>query len=177
MIDETPMKYILIVQCDWNAKVGEDARKDWKGTCGLYSNAQTNERGFLLLEFASHNDLFLTNTFGPYKPSRRWTWHSPNGQTHNQIDYIMVKKRFRSSVNIRSCIASCNGDRHSAAARLRGSRRRPTYSPVGCSRNGNFRAVHAEIILEASSGGAAKSVTAWHCLGHLPTDVYQGAHT
>ena len=47
-----------------------------------------------------------------------------------------------------------------AAARLRGSRRRPTCSPVGCSRNGNFRAVHAEIILEVSSGGAAKSVTA-----------------
>ena len=43
---------------------------------------------------------FLTNTFGPYKPSRRWTLHSPNGKTHNQIDYIMVKKRLRSSVNI-----------------------------------------------------------------------------
>ena len=49
---------------------------------------------------ASYNDLFLTNTFCPHKPSRRWAWHSPNGKTHNQIDYIMVKKRFRSSVNI-----------------------------------------------------------------------------
>ncbi len=53
-----------------------------------------------LLECASYNDLFLTNTFGPHKPSRRWTWHSPNGKTHNQIDHIMVKKSFRSSVNI-----------------------------------------------------------------------------
>ena len=67
MFDETPRKDILIVQGDWNAKVGEDARKDWKGTCGPYSNAQTNERGLLLLEFASYNDLFLTNTFGPHK--------------------------------------------------------------------------------------------------------------
>ena len=100
VLDETPRKDIIIIQGDWNAKVGEDARKDWKGTCGLYSNAQTNERGLLLLEFSSYNDLFLTNTFGPHKPSRRWTWHSPNGKTHNQIDYIMVKKRFRSSVNI-----------------------------------------------------------------------------
>ena len=58
------------------------------------------------------------------------------------------------------CIAWCNGNIHPAAALLRGSRRRPTYSLVGCSRNGNFRAVHAEIILEASSGGVAKSVTA-----------------
>ena len=32
VIDETPRKYILIVQRDWNAKVGEDVRKGWKGT-------------------------------------------------------------------------------------------------------------------------------------------------
>ena len=31
---------VLIVPCDWNAKVGEDASKDWKGTSGP-SNAQT----------------------------------------------------------------------------------------------------------------------------------------
>ena len=39
-------------------------------------------------------------SFGPHKPSRRWTWHSLGGDCHNQIDYIMVKRRFQSSVNI-----------------------------------------------------------------------------
>ena len=58
VLDETPRRDILIVQGDWNAKVGEDARKDWKGTRGPYSNAQTNERGLLLLECTSYNDLF-----------------------------------------------------------------------------------------------------------------------
>ena len=38
--------------------------------------------------------------FGPHKPSRRWTWHSPGGDYHNQIDYIVVERRFQSSVNI-----------------------------------------------------------------------------
>ena len=42
----------------------------------------------------------IINTFGPHKASRIATWHSPNGEHYNQIDYIMVKKRFRSSVNI-----------------------------------------------------------------------------
>ena len=37
---------------------------------------------------------------GHHKASRRWTWHSPNGQHHNQIDYILVRKCFRSGVNI-----------------------------------------------------------------------------
>ena len=40
------------------------------------------------------------NTFGHHKASRRCTWHSPNGEHHNQIDYILVGKRFRSGVNI-----------------------------------------------------------------------------
>ena len=53
-----------------------------------------------LLEFACNNDLKVTNAFRPHKASRRWTWHSPGGDYHNQIDYIMVKKRFQSSVNI-----------------------------------------------------------------------------
>ena len=69
-------------------------------SCGLYSNNDTNERGLRLLEFASLNDLKLANTFDPHKASRRWTWHSPNGKHHNQIDYIMIKRRFQTSVNI-----------------------------------------------------------------------------
>ena len=42
----------------------------------------------------------VANTFGSHKTSRKITWHSPDGETHNQIAYIMVKKRFSSSVNI-----------------------------------------------------------------------------
>ena len=33
-------------------------------------------------------------TLGHHKASRRWAWHSPNGQHHNQIEYILVRKRF-----------------------------------------------------------------------------------
>ena len=45
------------------------------------------------------NDLVLVNTLGHHKASRRWTSHSPNGQHHNQIDYILVRKRVQSGVN------------------------------------------------------------------------------
>ena len=82
-IDKTPKKDILVVQGDWKAKVRMDAQADWG-----------------VLEFATFNNLVLTNTLGPHKPSRRWTWHTPDGKHHNQIDYILVKKRFRSGVNI-----------------------------------------------------------------------------
>ena len=42
----------------------------------------------------------LAKTYGHHKAPRRWTWHSPNGQHHNQIDYTLVRKHFRSGVNI-----------------------------------------------------------------------------
>ena len=82
----TPKKDILVVQGDWNAKVGKDAQADWGEVCGPYCNVETNESGLRLLEFATFNNLVLTNTLGPHKPSRRWTWRSPDGKHHNQID-------------------------------------------------------------------------------------------
>ena len=67
---------------------------------GRDANDDTNERRLRLLEFATFNDLELTNTFGHYKASGRWTWHSPSGQHHSQIDYILMRKHFQSGVNI-----------------------------------------------------------------------------
>ena len=100
VIDQTLKKNILVVQGDWNAKVGKDACGNRQGICGPFSNDDTNERGIRLQVFATFNDLVLANTFGHHKASRRWTWHSPNGQHYSQIDYILVRKRFRSGVNI-----------------------------------------------------------------------------
>ena len=99
--NQTFKKDILVVQGDWNAKVGKYAQADWGEVCGPYCNVETNERGLRLLEFATFNNLVLTNTLGPHKPSRRWTRYSPDGKHRDQIDYILVKKRFRSGVNIR----------------------------------------------------------------------------
>ena len=74
ILDQTPKKDILDVQEDWNAKVGKYAQADWGDVCCLNYNVETNERGLRLLEFATFNNLVLTNTLEPHKPSRRWTW-------------------------------------------------------------------------------------------------------
>ena len=73
---------------------------NWQGICGPFCNDDTNERGLRFLVFATFNDLVFANTSGRHKASRRWTWHSPNWQHHSQIDYILVRKRFRSGMNI-----------------------------------------------------------------------------
>ena len=38
VLNKTPKKDILVVQGDWNAKIGEDAYENWKGTCGRNCN-------------------------------------------------------------------------------------------------------------------------------------------
>ncbi|GFR73793.1 endonuclease-reverse transcriptase [Elysia marginata] len=35
-LNETPKKDIIVIQGDWNAKIGENAQEDWEGTCGQY---------------------------------------------------------------------------------------------------------------------------------------------
>ena len=80
--------------------MGPDAYLAWKGTTGKLGSGTTNDRGLMLLEFAKFNDLVLTNTLHPEKPSWKATWHSPDGKTHNMIDYILINKRFQSSVNL-----------------------------------------------------------------------------
>ena len=56
VIDQTSKKDILVVQGDWNAKVGRDACGNWQGICGPFCNDDTNERGLRLLEFAAFNE-------------------------------------------------------------------------------------------------------------------------
>ena len=47
----------------------------------------------------SFTNLCWWTFLGHHKTSRRGTWHGPNGQHHNQIDYILVRNRFQSGVN------------------------------------------------------------------------------
>ena len=68
VLDKTPKKDILVVQGDWNAKIGEEACKDWKGTCGHHCN--TNQ----MIEAGSSWNSLATmtwwwHTFGPHKTS------------------------------------------------------------------------------------------------------------
>ena len=98
VLDTIPKKNITILMGDFNAKVGRDSYQDRKHVIGTNCNAMTNENGIKLLDLASYNNLVIANTLGKHKKSRVATWHSPDGQTSNQIDYILTNKRFQSSI-------------------------------------------------------------------------------
>ena len=69
VIDQKSKMDILVVQGDWDAKVGKDVCENWRGISGPSCNDDTNERGLRLLDFATFNDLVLANTFGHHKAS------------------------------------------------------------------------------------------------------------
>uniref|UniRef100_A0A8D8YQU9 Craniofacial development protein 2 n=1 Tax=Cacopsylla melanoneura TaxID=428564 RepID=A0A8D8YQU9_9HEMI len=97
-IEET-MKYVkgdenLIIMGDWNAVVGEE-QNDVVGRFGL---GRRNVRGERLIEFCQKHKLILTNTFFKHHKRRRYTWKMPGDIARYQIDFIMVKQRFRNQV-------------------------------------------------------------------------------
>ena len=88
-VDDIPRGDVLYVIGDWNAKVEQDETNGTTGRFGL---------GEQLVEFCSRNDLQIMNTFFKLHARRLYTWRSPDQTTRNQIDYIICKTRWRSSV-------------------------------------------------------------------------------
>lgn len=86
---------ILIVMGDLNAKVGKGKYKDIVGDYGLGSR---NERGNRLIEFCVQHELMISNTWFQHPKRRLYTWKSPGDSSRNQIDFIMVNKRFRNCI-------------------------------------------------------------------------------
>lgn len=80
---------------DWNTVVGQESLGKIIGNYGLRNR---NERGDRLIDFYSKHELLVTNTFFSHHPRRRYTWEMPGDIGRYQINYIMVKKRFRNQV-------------------------------------------------------------------------------
>ena len=83
--------YYIIVMGDFNAKVGGQTNTSERAT-GCIGLGQRNERGDTLVEWATSNNFKIMNTQFEKKAGRRWTWRSPDGNTKNEIEYIMTDK-------------------------------------------------------------------------------------
>lgn len=87
-----------IVMGDFNSKIGEGAVDETVGSFGL---GERNERGDRLVQFCQEEQLVITNTFFKLPPRRLYTWtspaHSPEHIVRNQIDFVLVNKRFKNS--------------------------------------------------------------------------------
>ena len=95
ILDRTKGTDYVVIMGDWNAVVGEGA----EGKCiGKYGLGKRNSRGEKLAEFCERRELILTNTWFQHEKRRRYTWKSPGDMARYQLDYIMVRHRYRNSV-------------------------------------------------------------------------------
>ncbi|XP_074662637.1 uncharacterized protein LOC141915124 [Tubulanus polymorphus] len=100
VMSKLPIQDVVMDNGDWYVKIGTDAYSGWLGTIGRLGLGKKNDQWLILLEFARTHNLSLLNTFCKQKLSRKASWHSPNGKSHNLIDYLMVDRRFLSSFNL-----------------------------------------------------------------------------
>ena len=85
----------VIIMGDWNAVVGERREGDEIGDYGL---GKRNERGQMLVDFCKMMKLVVTNTWFKHEKRRRYTWKRPGDTGRFQLDYVLVKHRYRNSV-------------------------------------------------------------------------------
>jgi hypothetical protein len=91
VFDKFP-KYHIKILLDFNAKVGrEDIFKPTIGNESLHEIS--NDNGVRLVNFATSKNFRVKSTMFPHRNIHKYTWTSPDGKTHNQIDHILVDRR------------------------------------------------------------------------------------
>jgi hypothetical protein len=95
IIDEQKGNDNVVIMGDWNAVVGEGKDQHEIGDYGL---GLRNERGEKLVNFCRRQKLMATNTWFQQQKRRRYTWKMPGDNGRYQLDYILIRQRYRNGV-------------------------------------------------------------------------------
>jgi hypothetical protein len=58
----------------------------------------SNDNGVRTVNFATSKNLVVKSTIFPHRNIHKYTWTTPDGKNHNQIDHILKERRWNSSV-------------------------------------------------------------------------------
>ena len=90
-------KHHTKILLDFNAEVGRESI--FKPTIGQESlHKDSNDNGVRLVNFAISKNLVVKSTMFPHRNIHKYTWTSPDGKTHNQIDHVLIGRRWHSSI-------------------------------------------------------------------------------
>jgi hypothetical protein len=82
---------------DFNVKVGgENIFKPTVGNDSLHEIS--NDSGVRVVNFARSKNFVVKSTMFPHCKIHKYTWTSPEGKTHNQIDHVLIDRRWHSSI-------------------------------------------------------------------------------
>ena len=117
----TPKHDILIIAGDMNAKVGRETDAFAPAIGKESVHVQSNDNGIRLASYANINNLIIGGTLFPHRDIHKISWISADGDTHNQIDHILINRKFRSALqDVRSYRgADCDTDHHLVIAKVK----------------------------------------------------------
>jgi exonuclease III len=122
IFDKFPKYRTKILLGGFNAKVGrEDIFKPTIRNESLHEIS--NDNGVRAVHFATFKNLIVESTMFLHSNIHKYTWTSPDGNTHNQIDHILIDRRRHSSVlDVRTFrAADCDTDHYLVVAKIRES--------------------------------------------------------
>jgi hypothetical protein len=91
IFDKFHKYHMKILLEDLNAIVGrEDVFKPTIGNESLHKIG--NDNGVRVVNFATPKNLIVKSTMFPHCNIRKYIWTSPDGNTHNQIDNILIDR-------------------------------------------------------------------------------------
>ena len=93
-VREVPTHHLLLVVGDLNAHLSKLNSED----TGWYWHQVTNRNGHLLRDTLLEGELEATNHRFQKRPGKQWTHLSDGVLTRSQIDYVLVRKKWRSSI-------------------------------------------------------------------------------
>ena len=95
LIEEEKGNENLIVMGDWKSVIEEE--KDGKEV-GAFGLGTRNEREERLAEFCQQRKMVIANTCFEHFKRRRYTWKRPGDTERFQLDFFLVRQRYRNSV-------------------------------------------------------------------------------
>ena len=94
--DRIPKHDVVILLGDMNAKIGlEDAYSSVTGKHSLH--VESNSNGEFICEYAAANNMYIMSTKFKHK-IHKGTWVTPDGNTCNQIDHVLVNQNKSSMI-------------------------------------------------------------------------------
>jgi exonuclease III len=97
VFDKFPKYHMKILLGDFNAKVGREGI--FKPTIGNKSLHEiSNDNRVRSVNFTTSKNLRIKSTMFLHPNIHKYTWTSPDGKTHNQIDHILIDRQRHSNV-------------------------------------------------------------------------------
>jgi hypothetical protein len=92
VFDQVPRYDMKTLLHDFNVKIG---REDiFKLTIrNEHLHKISNDSGVRVVNFATSKNLLGKSTMFPHRNIHKYTWTTPEGKIHNQIDHILINRR------------------------------------------------------------------------------------